>query len=116
MKITIYELLGMVKDEPNRSIYVKYFDRVNKKEDVMWACKENIIYKLEQLIIELNDGVEIIEENKKIETLKIEQDTPSSNFYIRNEYGTKCGLTKHSKMIAEKVNELVREINKMKKD
>jgi len=66
MKITIYELLGMVKDEPDRSIYVKYFDRLNKKEDVMWACKENIIYKLEQLVIELNDTVEIIEEEKKI--------------------------------------------------
>ena len=26
MKITMYELLGMVKDEPDRSIYVKYFD------------------------------------------------------------------------------------------
>lgn len=66
MKITIYELLGMVKDEHDRSIYVKYFDRVNKKEEVMWACKENIIYKLEQLVIELNDEVEILEEEKKI--------------------------------------------------
>ncbi len=64
--ITIYELLGMAKDEPDRSIYVKYFDRVNKKEDVMWACKENIIYKLDQLVIELNDEVEILEEEKKI--------------------------------------------------
>lgn len=66
MKITMYELLGLVKDEPDRSIYVKYFDRVNKKENVMWACKENIIYKLEQLVIKLNDEVEIIEEEKKI--------------------------------------------------
>ena len=67
--ITMYELLEMVKDEPDRSIYVKYFDRVNKKEDVMWACKENIIYKLEQLVIELNDKVEIIEEEKKTKPL-----------------------------------------------
>lgn len=57
---------------------------------------------------ELNYGVEIIEEEKKIELpekLEIEQDTPSSNYYIRNEFGTKCGLTKHSKMIVEKLNE-----------
>lgn len=64
--ITIYELLGIFKDEHNRSIYVKYFDRVNKKEDVMFACKDNIIYKLEQSVIELNDEVEILEEEKKI--------------------------------------------------
>lgn len=68
--ITIYELLGMIKDEPDRSIYIKYFDKVNKKEALMWACKENIIYKLDQLIIELNDTVEILEEDKKIEKLK----------------------------------------------
>ncbi len=63
----------------------------------------------------LNDEIEIIEEDKPIEELLIEQDCPSSNYYIRNEFGTKCGLTKHSKMIAEKVNEIAREVNKLKK-
>lgn len=62
----------------------------------------------------LNDTVEIIEEEKEIKKLEIEQDNPSSNYYIRNEHGTKCGLTKHSKMIAEKVNELIDEIKKLK--
>lgn len=56
----------------------------------------------------LNDTVEIIEEKKKIpEKLDIEQDTPTSNYYIRNEYGTKCGLTKHSKIIADKLNQVL---------
>ena len=51
--------------------------------------------------------VEIIEEDKPIiEKIKIEQDSPT-HFYIRNEYGTKCGLTKHSKIIAEKLNEVI---------
>ena len=56
-----------------------------------------------------------IEEEKEIEKLKIEQDTPN-NYYIKNEYGTKCALTKHSKMIAEKVNELIDEVKKLKED
>lgn len=60
----------------------------------------------------LHEQVGIIEndeaEKKKLpEKLKIEQDTPSSNYYIKNEYGTKCALTKHSKIIADKVNELL---------
>ena len=56
----------------------------------------------------LNTEVQILEEEKKIpEKLKIEQDTPSSNYYIRNENGTKCGLTKHSKMIAETLNQVI---------
>ena len=49
-----------------------------------------------------------VEEEKKIpEKLDIEQDTPTSNYYIRNEYGTKCYLTTHSKMIADKLNEII---------
>lgn len=61
----------------------------------------------------INDTVEIIEEdNNKIEKLKIEQDgQTSNNFYLTNENGTKCYLTKHSKMIAEKINEIIDKIN-----
>lgn len=105
MKITIYELLGMVKDEPDRSIHVKYFDRVNKKDDVMWACKENIIYKLEQLIIELNDTVEILEEEKKIpEKIKIDnedriQALSTGNFVYK--------VNQPTKNIIYKINEII---------
>ena len=76
MKITIYELLGMVKDEldkTNINIYVKYFDRLKERDDIMLACKENIIYKLDNLNIELNDEVEILEEPKGI-LAKIQKD------------------------------------------
>ncbi len=55
----------------------------------------------------LNDKVEIIEEDKEIEEIKIEQDS-ATHFYIRNEHGTKCGLTTHSRLIAEKLNEVIR--------
>lgn len=66
MKVTIYKLLGMVKDDNVDYDYVKYFDRVNEKDDVMLACAENIIYKLDHSNIELNDIVEILEEPKGI--------------------------------------------------
>lgn len=56
----------------------------------------------------LNDEVEILEEEKKIpEKLKIEQGSLSNNFYIKNEFGTSCNLTKHSKIIADKINEIL---------
>ncbi len=97
--ITIYELLGMVKDEPDRSIYVKYFDRVNKKEDVMWACKENIIYKLEQLVIELNDTIEILEEEKKIPE-KLDK-------YADISGDLACEWSFAEKKLKDKVNEII---------
>ena len=123
MKITIYELLGLVKDgkEPKK---IKYNDIIYYlNEDMVDLHKyqtmgSNTTRKLSLIIdneyLNLNNEVEIIEEPKKIEKLKIEQDTQNSNYYIKNEYGTKCGLTKHSKMIAEKVNELIDEINNLK--
>ena len=58
-------------------------------------------------ILQGSDEVEILEEEKIPEKIKIEQDTPSSNYYIRNENGTKCGLTKHSKMIVETLNQVI---------
>ena len=47
--------------------------------------------------------------------LKIENDS-DTHFYIRNEHETKCSMTKHSKIIAEKLNEVIREVNKLRKE
>ena len=67
---------------------------------------------LDNKVIFLNDKVEILEEDKPIiEKINIEQDSPS-HFYITNEYGTKCSLTKHSKIIADKLNEVIDYINR----
>lgn len=60
----------------------------------------------------LNDEVEILDEEDEfidIEELKIghPEDNPS-NKYIINEYGTKCFLTKHSRIMAEKINEVIK--------
>lgn len=55
----------------------------------------------------LNDKVKILEEEKKIpEKLNIEQNS-IGNHYIKNEFGTQCNLTKHSKIIADKINEIL---------
>ena len=74
MKLTVYELLGMVKDKSVDYDYVKYFDRLNEKDDIMLACAGNIIYKLENSNIELNDVVQILGESKGIpEKIKIDE-------------------------------------------
>lgn len=80
-----------------------YREKINGAYYSNWLFANEIID-----LSNLNDEVEIIEEEKKIpEKLKIEQDTPTSNYYIRNENGTKCALTKHSKMIAETLNQVI---------
>lgn len=65
----------------------------------------------------LNDEVEIIEEDKEIGKIDIMSDeaTPNS-YYILNKFGTKCYLTKHSKIIADKINELIDKVKKLEKE
>jgi len=62
----------------------------------------------------LNDEVEIIED-KKIEKIKVEiENERTGNCYIKNEYGRNCYLTRHSKIIIDKLNEIIDCINKEK--
>ena len=119
--ITIYELLGLIKDgkapkkiKYNNRIYVfagndySIDDKDDKKR--YWLITE-FNYSLSDF---LNEKVEIIDKGEDkpiIEKLNIESDSPT-HFYIRNEYGTKCGLTKHSKIIADKLNEVIDYLNR----
>lgn len=124
-EITIYELLGLIKEgkapkmikyKGNNYMFTGYDYHCIltniEKGFVEYRLIKNYIQDLQSI---LNEKVEIIEEDKDIEEIKIENDN-STHFYIRDERGTKCGMTKHSKMIAEKLNELIKEVNKLRKE
>lgn len=121
-EITIYDLLGLIKDgkAPKK---IMYNDNVYEFNEYDYRC---IVTEIERGFVDhrliknynqnlqssLNEKVEILEENKPIiEKIDIENDSPT-HFYIKNEYGTKCSLTKHSKIIAEKLNEVIDYINR----
>lgn len=120
--ISVYELLGLIKDgkapkmikyKDNNYIFTGYDYHCIltniEKGFVEYRLIKNYIQDLQSI---LNEKVEILEEDKSIiEKLNIENDSPT-HFYITNEYGTKCGLTKHSKMIADKLNEIIDYINR----
>ena len=111
MKITIYELLGMIKDgkAPKKIKYDGNLWEFNKDFNQYQTKKGGgNIWNGYNFNI-LNDEVEILEEENKIpEKLKIEQNGQTyNNFYIVNQNGTKCYLTKHSKMIVETLNQVI---------
>ena len=64
----------------------------------------------------LNDEVEIIEDDKKIEKLEIVYNGSANAYALLNEYGTKCALTKHSKVMCDKINEIIDKLNEMEKE
>ena len=64
---------------------------------------------------ELNYEVHKIEEDKKIEKLEIVHNGSANAYALLNEYGTKCALTKHSKVMCNKINEIIDYLNKENK-
>ena len=118
--ISVYELLGLIKDgKAPKKIEYKGDTYIYAGDD--YSINDNredwLITKYDYFLTNfLNEKVEILEEDKPIiEKLNIENDSPT-HFYITNEYGTKCGLTKHSKMIADKLNEIIDVVNKLVED
>ena len=113
----IIDLLNKIANGEEVPKYIKYYDKFHSKEDIMLCCYASLIYKLDNNIVDLTDEVEIPDDEEKglPEKLVIEQDSPTSNYYIRNEYGTKCGLTKHSKIIVDKLNDLIDYLKKQKR-
>ena len=68
MKVTIYELLGMVKDSkaPKKFIYDNQLFILDEEDNVYRSHLGNRFGAMYQLDIKLNDKVEILEEEKKI--------------------------------------------------
>lgn len=110
MKITIYELLGLVKDgkAPKK---IKYRDRIWEYTSTVrgtgyqyysiyfeeWKTLQDQVYLEERL----NDEVEIIKEPKKIKKLP-------------KEITDNVCATRDQKIIANKIDELIDEINNLK--
>ena len=81
--------------------------------DLIDMPKEEIIQVIKEQRFKINEVIDYLKskEDKKIEKLNIEiQNERTGNAYIRNEHGTKCYLTKHSRIIANKVNEIIKKI------
>lgn len=118
MKITMYKLLGLVKDgkAPKKIIYrdkiweyattvngkgYQYYSQIYQE----WKTLQSQVY-LEEC---LNNEVEIIEEPKKIEKITVREKTlgfPNGEWTARN----------MDKAFAIKINELIDKINNLKEN
>ena len=102
MKITIVDIISMLAKEEETPKYIRYFNKVQREWLVMLVCKENIIARLNENAIFLNDEVDIIEEEKEIEKL----------------YPTETGMTTRapgSFELMNKINELIDVVNRLKR-
>ena len=108
----VIDLLNKVANGEEVPKYIKYRNWNNNSFDKMLVCKENIFYKLDQLEIYLNDEVEIIEEDKEIEELR---EYVNCGFCGTCEDFERKDLSDSLIKIGNKVNEIIRELNELKK-
>lgn len=104
MKITIYELLGLIKDgKAPKKIEYNYLIYELTTEKDNYYCKYAMSWFTSEInsLEVLNNEVEIIEEPKKIKK-------------IPKEITDNACVTRDQKIIANKIDELIDEINKLK--
>ena len=121
MKITIYELLGLVKDgkAPKKIKYSNAELVYNEGCEDYYSYYGNGLfeYKFGNCKNFLNGEVEIIEEPKdnSIERLDIEENAMTRNErYIRKEDNKFVNLSVADYELAKKINEIIDEINNLK--
>lgn len=104
MKITMYELLGLVKDGkvPKKIIYNNIeLEYSEENEDYFEYYGQGLFkFKFSNCLNFLNDEVEIIEETKKIEKCKNYEDFLEIDDYIEH--------------LKNKIDELIDEIKNLK--
>ena len=117
MKTRIIDIFNKIvnKEEIPQKIIYGYCEYTYDSEEKNYINK-NGLYLFENLFFEANPllkEVEIVEDKpEKIKLLDIEiENLHTNNCYIRNEQGTKCFLTKHSKILAVQLNEIAKAVN-----
>lgn len=116
MKITMYELLGLVKDgKAPKKIKYEYsiYELTPERND--YYCKNNMRWFTNEInsLGVLNDYVEIIEEPKKIEKIEMYQD--EEGYYFLNKQDRKVYVNcDEMDFMVDKFNELIDEINNLK--
>lgn len=118
-EITIYELLGLVKDNKapkrikcNDLIFVyneSSKDYVYERSNSCWLFTNYI-----DIGKNISKKVEILEEDKDIEEIKI--DGGFGGKYITNERGANCYIKSYDETMINKLNEVIREVNKLRKE
>lgn len=122
-EITIYELLGLIKDgqAPKKikykdNIYYYFSNKVDlyKYETMPTEFQGSLSLIMNNMHLNLNDKVKIIQEDNKIEKLDIKQEKK-----CKGNWKWKCNgynISTPQKILGDKINELIDELNKLKEN
>jgi hypothetical protein len=110
--ITVYELLGLVKDgkTPDKIKYGNYYCYYNKEKNEYVDYAGISIFAWDYVVMNsLNNTVEIIEDNDKLEKIKSLNNVGGSTNLA--EFEDKQHLNNH--ILKDKINKIIDHINKI---
>lgn len=105
----VIDLLVKIANGEEVPEYIGYRDISTHTYETMLVCKENIIYKLDQCVIDLNDEVGIIIKDKTIEEVKEIEKIRTMD--IKRGY---INFSTGSEMI-KRINELIDAVNEIRR-
>lgn len=112
--IKIIDLLNLVyeKKAPKKILYkyceYEFYKRNNDYQNNDGLNLFEYLFQYEEQVLNLE--VEIIDDNKKIDKLEIVLSS-STCYCLRDEKGNLCSLNKHTRVIANKLNETINKVN-----
>lgn len=107
----IIDLLNKIANGEEVPKYIKYYDRLHQKEDTMMSCRTNIIYKLDNNIIDLIDEVEILDDEDEEKGLPEKLENKIDESFENYNYSERMRLTE----IVNKINEIIDYLEKQRK-
>jgi hypothetical protein len=111
----VIDLLNKIANGEKVPEFIEVTNRFTKENEILFTCTENIFYCLDNNELTLNSIISAVEdkEEKDIEELDIQTNNGEA-VCLRNEAGTLCGMNKHSIVMAKKINELIKAVNKLR--
>lgn len=100
----IIDLLNKIANGEKVPKYISYYNKKESMSMIMFPCKDNIIYRLNEDAIDLGDEVEILEEENKIPE-KLKSLNNVGNVPNLVEFADKQQLNNH--LLKDKLNELI---------
>ena len=67
--------------------YIRYFNRLDREKLVMLTCEENLIYRLNEGSLNLNDEVEFIEEETNLDIINLKKEIENEQNKHRTYFG-----------------------------
>ena len=103
----VIDMLNVLVNKQTTFGYIKYYDRRNKKYEIMFNCEENIINKLDEGNITLYDEIEgIVEHEEESQEHKIPEKIEKEVIEISMVMG--------EQICANKINEILDYLEEIK--